>query len=99
MTRHRNFKVDAKIVRDSLQEAIDLSKEIHHKEAALVSMLKEIDKKRYYVRFGYKSLKSFCIKDLNFSMTQAQRIVTKVRRSDSSDNSNTGELHQKPLVF
>lgn len=83
MTRHRNYKVDAKIVRDSLHDVIDLSKEIHEKETLLISRLKQIDKNRYYVRFGYKSLKGFCIKDLNFSMTQAQRIVTRVRRSEA----------------
>lgn len=80
MTRQKNFYIHPKIVRDSLLQATELADHIHLSEAELIKRLSEIDQKRFYVRFGYKSLMGFCQHGLKFSKMQSQRIVTNVRR-------------------
>ena len=80
VSRHKLFYHDAKTVRDALNAADDLAQEIHARERMLIAQLYSIDQKKYYVRFGFKSLSGFCIRVLGFSRTQTQRIVTQVRR-------------------
>ncbi|AZZ36428.1 hypothetical protein CIK05_06360 [Bdellovibrio sp. qaytius] len=79
--RHTLFKQDPKLVRDTLNEAVEKADKIHDRERELILLLKEIDKNRFYVRYGFNSLKGFCNFGLKFSRTQSQRIVTEVRRS------------------
>lgn len=78
--RHALFKQEPKIVRDTLNKAVEKSDRIHDFERDLIILLKEIDQNRFYVRYGYKSLRGFCNFGLKFTRTQAQRIVTEVRR-------------------
>ena len=86
MGRHKLFLYDGIIVRNRLNEAIDLASEIHEKEQTLIRKLQHIDQRKFYLRYGYKSLSGFCIKDLKFSKTQTQRIVAQVRRYIPTDN-------------
>jgi hypothetical protein len=85
MGRHKLFFQDAKMVRDHLNAAAELAEELHEKERTLVKMLQNIDRKKFYVRYGY-SLMGFCHLGLKFSKTQAQRIATRVRRSEPTAN-------------
>lgn len=78
--RHTLYKQEPKIVRDALNEAIEKSDRLHDYEKELILLLKEIDQNRFYVRYGYKSLRGFCNFGLKFSRTQSQRIVIEVRR-------------------
>lgn len=97
MTRKRNYLIHPKIIRDKLHSAIDLSKSIHELENQLIVLLKEIDKNRFYVKFGYNSLRGFCERDLNFTRTQSQRLATLVRQVDSS-NQNLNILNTDQLL-
>ncbi len=83
MTYPELSKKDPKIVRDTLREAVTTIKQLPQMEAQLISQLSEIDKQKFYIHFGYKSLKGFCIHSLKIPRTQAQRIVTAVRRLES----------------
>lgn len=80
MTRQRLYHHDPKIVRDLLNEATKTADVIHEAEHGLILLLDEIDRDRFYVRYGYKSLKGFCHQHLRFTRTQSQRIATLVRR-------------------
>lgn len=71
-----------RIIKDHLENAIELSDHMHSTEADLITKLRSIDKNRYYVAGGFKSLKGFCMHSLRFGETQAQRIVTQVRRAE-----------------
>jgi hypothetical protein len=82
LMRHRLYKEEPKIVRDNLHSVCDLADQIHDLENELVKRLYYIDQKRYYVRLQFHSLRGFCVEGLKFSMTQAQRIVTRVRRHE-----------------
>jgi hypothetical protein len=86
MGHHRLFYYDPKVVRQHLNQALGLAQAIHTQEGSLVELLKRIDQNRLCVRYGYKSLTGFCRFDLKFSKTQAQRLVTKVRRLEPTDN-------------
>lgn len=86
MSRHKLFYKDSKTVRDCLNQAIDLAQTIHEREEVLVEQLYRIDRERFFVRYGYKSLTGFCRGACGFSKTQAQRIVTRVRRFVPTDN-------------
>lgn len=81
MTNTTLWTVHPKIVRDTLNSATDQALEIHRLEGELICLLKEIDKRRFYVRYGFYSLRGFCNKGLKFTRTQSQRLVTQVRRS------------------
>lgn len=83
MTKTLHFYTHPKIVRDSLLHATEAADQIQEIEKKLVILLYEIDQKRFYVRFGYKSLMGFCMQGLNFTKTQSQRIVTNVRRYET----------------
>lgn len=82
MGHHRLFYIDAKLVRDQLNAAIIEAEQIHRLESALVQRLYRLDHRRFYVRYGCNSLHRFCVRSLKFTRTQAQRIVTQVRRYD-----------------
>jgi len=82
MTKPRNFKIDAKKVRDSLRAATELADQIHDFEKKLILQLTEIDEHRYYVRYGFNSLRGYCNRGLLFSKTQSQRIATSVRQKN-----------------
>lgn len=86
MTRHLHHYTPAKTVRDSLESAILKADQIHQQEKLLVVLLHEIDQRRYFTRYGFKSLTGFCLKGLQFSKTQSQRLVTAVRRYEPTDN-------------
>lgn len=81
MTKHRLYKEDPKKIRDTLNQVCELATQVHQLEAQLIKALIEIDNKRYYVRYGFNSLRVFCVQGLKFSKTQGQRITTKVRQS------------------
>ncbi len=99
MSRHKLFYKDSKTVRDSLNQAIDLAHEIHHKEQLLVERLYWIDQERFYIRFGDRSLTGFCRRACRFSKTQAQRIVTRVRRYLPTDNIVDGQRSHEHRGF
>lgn len=80
MTKPQHFKINSNLVRDSLTRAVEISDRIQESEKILVDMLYEIDKQKFYVRFGYKSLMGFCNHGLRLTKTQSQRVVTNVRR-------------------
>jgi hypothetical protein len=82
MGRHKLFYEDMKPIRDMLNEAVDLAELVHLHEQRLIEKLHVIDRRKYYVRFGNKSLSGFCRDCLRFTRTQTQRIVTRVRRFD-----------------
>ncbi len=81
MTKRKNWDVHPKIIRKLNQEAIYWADNILAAEEELIPVLQEMDRRRYYVRFGYKSLRGYCTKALLLSEIQSQRIVTRVRRT------------------
>ncbi len=84
MGRWKLFYENPKVIRDTLNEATDVADHIHELERELIRQLVAIDKKRYFVRYGFRTLGGFCRHWLKFSRTQAQRIVNQVRRYDPS---------------
>lgn len=80
MTKPKFKQFKANIDRDSLNRAVDVADRMQEYEKLLIEMLYEIDRNRYYVRYGFNSLLGFCNRALNLSRTQSQRIVTSVRR-------------------
>ena len=86
MGHHKLFHFDPKMVRERLNEAVDLAGAIHNSEKNLIQMLYKIDQEKFYIRYGFNSLTGFCRFGLHFSKTQAQRIVTQVRRFEPTDN-------------
>lgn len=93
MTRHQLYKLHPKYVRDNLNAAVDMADELHRKEKELISLLTLIDQNRLYLRYGFRSLRPFCIKALRFSRIQAQRIATEVRRTQTTFDS--GKKYQQ----
>ncbi|MCM2352375.1 MAG: hypothetical protein NDI63_02080 [Pseudobdellovibrio sp.] len=96
MTRHQLFKIHPKYVRDTLNSTVEKSDELLAKERELISLLSLIDQNRLYLRYGFRSLRPFCIKALKLSRTQAQRIVTEVRRTQTTFDS--GLKHEQVKV-
>lgn len=86
MGHHKLFYKNAKIIRDSLNEATDIADRMLEIEAILIQKLVLIDQEKYFVRYGYRSLSGFCKEALKLSRTQTQRIVTRVRRSEPTVN-------------
>ncbi len=80
MRRHKLWNFEPKLVRDTLNQASQCADHVHKVELELIQQLIKIDENRFFVRFGYKSLRTFCIEDLKFTRIQAQRIVSEVRR-------------------
>ena len=81
MTRSQLFKIHPKEVRDTVDLAVEMSDQLLENERKLILQLTHIDSDRLYLRYGFRSLRPFCEKTLRFTRTQAQRIVTEVRRS------------------
>ena len=90
MGRHKLFYFDAKKVRDELNTAIQISGQIHLLERDLILRLYHIDRHRFYLRYGFHSLTTFCVRAMKFSRIQAQRIVTQVRRYEPSSACSAG---------
>ncbi len=82
MSRHMLYNINPKYVRDRLWKAREVSMQIHALEKELIQLLYEIDRQKFYVRLGFKSLRSFCLQSLKFGRTQSQRLVTRVRQSE-----------------
>jgi hypothetical protein len=86
MTKPKFFYENAKKIRDDLMSVVACADKVHQFEKDLIENLYQIDQKRLYVKFGYKSLRGFCINGLKFSKTQGQRIVMEVRRHQTTVN-------------
>lgn len=80
MTRHSLYKHEAKEVRETLNRAIEIAETARHLHCDLIQVLREIDQKRFYVRYGYRSLSGFCRRALRLSRLHAQSLVIEVRR-------------------
>jgi hypothetical protein len=72
--------MDPKSARNRLGEVFEYADKFEDSERRLIGALFEIDDDRLFVKLGYKSLRSFCVTALGISRTQAQRLVTQVRR-------------------
>lgn len=92
MGRRKFHGCEVKSIRDELNYAGELAAEIQERENLLVDVLRFIDAQRWFVHYGYKSLSGFCVKDLGFSRTQTQRIVTRVRRGEP-----TSDIADRPI--
>lgn len=80
MGHPRLFKYQPALLRHKLREARRISRKVHESENELIALLREFDEHRFFIRAGYRSLRTYCIRGLKISRTQAQRIVTQVRR-------------------
>ncbi len=98
MSRHRLYHFHPQLLRNTLNGAKDLSDEIHRLEAELIQQLVQIDRDKFYVRYGYNSLRGFCNHGLKFTRTQSQRIVTLVRRSVPMANIEHSRPSGEPLI-
>jgi hypothetical protein len=99
MGKRKLFYYDAKLVRTRLSDAIELAQQVHERESQLIRQLYLIDRRRFFVARGHKSLSAFCLMDLGFTKTQTQRLVTQVRRFEP----NPSELpldnpHPRPTL-
>jgi hypothetical protein len=86
MSRHRLYYHDSKYVRDTLRAAQAKATLLHETEKEFIELLYEIDCDRFFVRYGYKSLRTFLVHGLKFTRTQAQRIVTQARRNRTTSD-------------
>lgn len=86
MGNHKLFHLNPKLVRNTLNEAIDLASHVHEAERVLIAKLYDIDEQKFYIRYGFKSLSGFCKGALNFTKPQTQRLVTQVRRYEPTAN-------------
>lgn len=92
MTRHKLYHISPNYARETLNSAVTISDELAIKEKELISLLARIDKDRLFLRYGFRSLRPFCVKALRMSRIQAQRIVTESRRLQTtfdSEHKNT----------
>ena len=89
MTKEKLKSENWKTVQDRINAAVAKADEVHSAENQLISMLSEIDQKRFYIRSGYKSLRGFCIYVLRFTEVQSQRLVCAVRRSEPTPKIGT----------
>ena len=84
--REKLWGISGKLVRDKLNLAVEVADELHKSENDLVRILLEIDRNKFFIRVGFKSLSGFCHHGLHLSETQTQRIVTRVRRYEPTPN-------------
>lgn len=103
MTRHRLYKSEPKEVRETLNRAIEMAETARDLQCDLIQVLRNIDQKKFYLRYGYRSLTGFCRQALQLPRLQAQSLVTEVRRnpgpgrpietpvSEQSENQNQTE--------
>ena len=96
MGRHLLYWQNPKEVRDTLNKVVQMADLLHAQEQDLIERLRAIDEQRFYVRYGYKSLRGFCIQGLHFSRTQAQRIVTEVRTLHADDGQHPALKASEP---
>ena len=81
MTRHRLYKSEPKEVRETLNRAIAMAETARDLQCDLLQVLRNIDQKKFYLRYGYRSLTGFCRQALQLPRLQAQSLVTEVRRN------------------
>ncbi len=67
MSRHRHYYYDPKMIRDTLNAAVEKANEVQAKEYELIQLLRIIDEHRYYVPCGYNSLRGYCQQSLRFT--------------------------------
>lgn len=60
MSRHRLYNFEPKYVRDKLKKSFLIAEQIHKLENELVIALSEIDRNRFFVRLGFRSLRGYC---------------------------------------
>jgi hypothetical protein len=89
MTKPKFFYCDPHDIRGALSVASQNAKRLHQAELDLIVSLEEVDQDRLFVWLGYRSLKSYCVRALKLTRTQAQRIVTQVRRSEPTSKIGT----------
>ena len=73
-------KFDQNQVRTTLENSIFIADQLLANEKRLIHQLYEIDQKKFFILYGYKSLMGYCNFALRLSRTQSQRIVSNVRR-------------------
>jgi hypothetical protein len=81
MTRPKFFGQDPHPHRDQYWALAAIADRMIEDEDELVRSLVPFDERRIFVRFGFKSLRTYCTTALRLSKTQSQRIVTRVRRA------------------
>lgn len=79
MARPRLFYEDLRFVRKCLRESRETAKKIHDLEFDLIVRLEYIDRRRYFVKMGFKSLRSYCERSLRFTRRQSQSLESAVR--------------------
>ena len=78
--RRLHYHLDPRYLRDTLRKATRLAENVHRAETELAELLREIDLDRIFVRYGHRSLRGYCIGDLNFTKAQAQRLTVMARQ-------------------
>lgn len=94
MTKSKFYRENLPFIRNKILEAASAADNVKEAEEILIKILYEIDRRRLFVRVGFKSLRSFCHKALNFSKFQSQRLAVQVRRFEPVDK--IGTEAQKP---
>lgn len=84
MSRRKLRFAEPRDIRSAYKRTKAITSAIKKLELDLVSELADIDKRRYYVRLGIKSLRGYCYKFLRFTRPQSQRLATLVRRHQMS---------------
>lgn len=80
MYRSRITSEDPKQLREIHHLITEKADLLQNEEKELIAMLYNFDRRRAYIRFGYKSLLGYCNHGLRFTRTQSQRLTTQVRR-------------------
>jgi hypothetical protein len=80
MSRRKLRYDEPRDIRSAYKRTKAITSAIKKLELDLVCELAVIDKRRYYVRLGIKSLRGYCYKFLRFTRPQSQRLATLVRR-------------------
>lgn len=88
------FAQDKRPFRELLHQAIGVSEQMLVLETQLIEILKKIDQRNWYKWYGFKTLTKFCTFALKLSRTQAQRIVTRVRRLED-ERSEENLVHRR----
>ena len=88
MSKERLHKFEPRFVRLTLNEAVEQAASLLESERKLVFILKTIDEKRLFTRYGFKSLLGFCTNGLRLSRIQAQLLVTDVRRQQTLNSAS-----------
>ena len=86
------------LARNTLNAAVEKADEIFRLEYELMMILYKVDQKKFFARYGYKSLMGFCHLGLKLTKTQSQRIITHVRRYDPMANIEHKTLLLQPDI-